>query len=46
MGYDMYLIKVDKSKIKHSEGYMLYEDINNATINEVNSYYPVLSEFY
>ena len=45
MGYDMCLIKVDKRKIKE-ENYPLWKDIDNATINEVDSYYPVLRDFY
>lgn len=45
MGYDMYLVKADKSKIRKEE-YPLWQDINEATINEVNSFYPVLRDFY
>lgn len=45
MGYDMYLIKADKSKLSKEE-YPLWQEIDNATIEEVNSYYPVLRDFY
>lgn len=42
----MYLIKADKTKIHHIGGYLLYDDIQKATIDEVNSYKPVLDRFY
>jgi len=45
MGYDMYLIKADKRKLKKVE-YPFYEDVDKATIDEVSSYYPVLRDFY
>lgn len=45
MGYDMYLIKADKSKLKKLE-YPLWQDIDAATLQEVNSYYSVLRAFY
>jgi len=41
----MYLIKADKRKLKE-ENYPLWQDIYNSQIQEVNSYYPVLREFY
>lgn len=41
----MYLIKVDKLKIEHINN-PYWEDIDAATIDEVNSYYPVLRDFY
>lgn len=43
MGYDMYLLKVDKRKLNPDE--LFWEVINNATISSVNSYYPVLRDF-
>ena len=45
MGYDMYLIKADKRKLKE-ENYPLWQDIENATMREVTTYYPVLRDFY
>jgi hypothetical protein len=45
MGYDMYLIKADKTKIRDiSNPY--FTDFELATIDEVNSCYPVLRKFY
>jgi hypothetical protein len=45
MGYDMYLIKADINKLKKLE-YPLWQDVDAATLQEVNSYYPVLRDFY
>lgn len=46
MGYDMYLIKADKRKLKTIGERIYYDDIERATIDDVNSYYPVLRDFY
>jgi len=46
MGYDMYLIKADKIKLNNTENEIYYKDIERATIDDVNSYYPVLNNFY
>ncbi|WP_180272670.1 hypothetical protein [Konateibacter massiliensis] len=45
MGFDMYLIKVDKNKIRNLEE-PLWQEIQDATIDEVDNYYPVLHDFY
>lgn len=45
MGYDMYLVKADKNKLRKLE-YPLWQEIDIATLHEVNSYYPVLRDFY
>lgn len=45
MGYDMYLIKADKRKLRDMND-PYWGNLNEATIDEVNSYYPVLREFY
>lgn len=45
MGYDMYMIKVDKNKVRNLEE-PLWQEIQVAMIDEVNSYYPVLRNFY
>ena len=44
MGYDMNLYKVDKNKLENTED-LLWQDIDSAIIKEVDSYYPVLSDF-
>ena len=46
MGYDMYLIKADKRKLDTIGTEIYYENMDRATIDSVNSYYPVLSNFY
>jgi len=40
----MYLIKANKNKLNEIE-YPSYKDVDRATIDEVNSYYPVLRAF-
>jgi len=44
MGYDMFLIKADKRKIRDI-GNIYYEDIESAVISECNSYRAILRDF-
>lgn len=47
IGYDMYLIKADKRKLSTLDGLKIYyEEMERATICDINSYDPILRRFH